>query len=81
MRLDQGGHRSHPLSGEDLPPPIGVRGGDPSMAAEALAGRDAAIHWSSREAAYNKLGRGRLLFVRLRVGPCHLASVLSCPEP
>jgi hypothetical protein len=33
---------------EDLPPPIGIGGGDPSAASEALACRDAALHWLSR---------------------------------
>jgi len=36
---------------EDLTPPIDVGGGDPSAAAEALAGRDVAIHWSNRQGA------------------------------
>ena len=40
------------LQWEDLPPPIGVGGGDPSAATKVLAGRDTAIQWPSRQAVH-----------------------------
>lgn len=51
-RVSGGGRRSRLLPGEDLPPSIGVGGGDPSASSKALAGRDAAIHWSTRQAMH-----------------------------
>ena len=44
LNCDGDGRKPHLLSIEDVPPPIGVRGGDPSTAAEALADRGAPIH-------------------------------------
>jgi hypothetical protein len=50
--LNRGGRRLHHLLLEDLPPPIGVGCGDPSAATKALAGRNAAIQWSSRQVVH-----------------------------
>jgi hypothetical protein len=44
-RHNQGGRQTCLLLVEDVPPPKGVRGGDPSTVAEALACRDAALRW------------------------------------
>jgi hypothetical protein len=51
-RLSRGGCDLRLLPGEDLPPPIGAGGGDPSAAAEAVAGKDVAIHWPMRQAVH-----------------------------
>jgi hypothetical protein len=45
--LSRCGLRSRLLPVEDLLPPIGVGGGDLSVASKALACRDAALHWPS----------------------------------
>jgi hypothetical protein len=52
MRLNRGGRRSRLPPREDLPPPIGVGGGDPFAWADVLVGRDMAIHCPSRLAAH-----------------------------
>ena len=71
-RLSRSGRRFRLLPGEDLPPPIGVGGQDPSAAAEALECRNAAIHWPSRP--HTSCGRGQLRFPRLRPWPCRPTS-------
>ena len=68
--LSRGGRRSRLLPVEDLPPPIGVGGGDPSMAPEALVCRDAALHWPSQHAAQQ-------LWARPTVFPPPLPSTLE----
>jgi hypothetical protein len=47
--LNRGDRRLRHLPLEDLPPPFGVGCRDPSVATKALAGRNAAIQWSSRQ--------------------------------
>jgi hypothetical protein len=37
---------------EDLTPPIGIRGGDPSTATKVLACQDVALHWVRRQAVH-----------------------------
>ena len=54
--LSRGGRRSRLLPVEDLPPPIGIGGGDPSTPFEAQACRDAALHWPSRHAMQTAVG-------------------------
>ena len=68
--LSRGGRWSRLLPVEDLPPPIGVGGGDPSTAPEALACRDAALHWPSRH----------LRFPRLRPAPWRPAATPPWPD-
>ena len=50
--LNRGSHRLRLLPWADLPPPIGIGGGDPSAATKVLAGRDTAIQWPSRQAVH-----------------------------
>ena len=50
--LNRGGRRLRLLPWEDLPPPIGIGGGDPSAATKSLAGRDTIIQWPSRQAVH-----------------------------
>jgi len=56
-RLRRGSSRSCDLPWEDLTPPIGVGGGDPSTAAEALASRDTALHWPHKQAVHQATHR------------------------
>ena len=63
--LNQGDRRLRLLPWEDLSPPVGVRGGDPSATTKALVGMDAAIQWPSRQATH-QLGVRRLHLARLR---------------
>jgi hypothetical protein len=72
--LNRGNRRLRLLPGENLPPPIGVGGRDPSAEVEALANMDMPIHRPSRKAAH-QLGHGLLHFLRLRPSPCHPTSV------
>jgi hypothetical protein len=74
-RLGRGDNRSCLLLGEDLTPPIGVRGRDTSTAAEALAGRDVPFCYPSRQVVHHLGARPATLPHPLPC-PCHLESTL-----
>ena len=61
MGLSRGGRRSRLLLGEDLLPPIGAGGRDPSVMAETLADRYVAFHWLSRQATHQRRARSTML--------------------
>jgi hypothetical protein len=78
-RVSGCGRRSRLLPREDLSPPIGVGGGDPSASSKALAGRDRPST-SRRGRPCTSCGLGRLRFPRLLLGPCWPASASPWPQ-